>query len=151
MKKEYNIKDNVWIHLGEKKLVPGRVVEIIDLAHLNEGHSSESELYIIEIKTGIDDVYEVRTFEQISPDATGPIGMYRNMNQEFVRGKRYLKKIGVEFPESTNNLDLDDLPDPTPEQIHAAMDRAQEVAQHKPLLPKKENKRKYYRKKPVKA
>ena len=36
MKKEYNIKDTVWIHLGERNLVKGRVVEIIDLAHLKD-------------------------------------------------------------------------------------------------------------------
>ena len=62
MKKEYKIKDKVWIHLGERNLVGGRVVEIIDLEHLKEGHSPDQELYIIELKTGIDDVYEVRNF-----------------------------------------------------------------------------------------
>jgi hypothetical protein len=66
---KYNLKDKVWIHIGEPKLTEGRVVEIIDLEHLNEGHKKDDELYIIEIDTGIDDVYEVRTFEQISPDA----------------------------------------------------------------------------------
>ena len=35
MKKEYNIKDKVWIHIGERKLVEGRVVEIITLAYNN--------------------------------------------------------------------------------------------------------------------
>ena len=80
MKKEYNIKDKVWIHLGEPKLVEGRVVEIIDLAHLKEGHNPDRELYIIELKTGIDNVYEVRDFDQISPDAKGPINLFRKLD-----------------------------------------------------------------------
>ena len=77
MKNEYNIKDQVWIHTGERNLVGGRVVDIIDLIHLKEGHGADNELYIIELKTGIEDVYEVRTFDQISPDARGPINLFR--------------------------------------------------------------------------
>jgi hypothetical protein len=96
MKKEYNLKDRVWIHNGEKTLVEGRVVEIIDLSHLNEGHSADRELYIIELKTGIDDVYEVRDYEAISPDAEGPINLWRN--SESRRANRYFKKVGVELP-----------------------------------------------------
>ena len=91
MKKEYNLKDRVWIHNGEKTLVEGRVVEIIDLSHLNEGHSADRELYIIELKTGIDDVYEVRDYEAISPDAEGPINLWRN--SESRRANRYFKKV----------------------------------------------------------
>ena len=77
MKKEYVTRDKVWIHLGERNLVEGRVVDVIDLVHLKEGHSADNELYIIEIKTGIEDVYEVRTYDQISPDARGPINLFR--------------------------------------------------------------------------
>lgn len=95
---QYNLKDTVWIHIGEARLVPGRIVEIIDLAHLNEGHDPNRELYIIEIKTGIDDVYEVRDYEQISPDATGPINLFRKVRADVVAAKRLLKKIGVQLP-----------------------------------------------------
>ena len=98
-KKEYNIKDKVWIHLGEPKLVEGRIVEVIDLEHLKEGHSPDRELYIIELKTGIDDIYEVRDFDQISPDATGPINLFRKLNINQVReNSRYLKKVGMKMP-----------------------------------------------------
>jgi hypothetical protein len=96
MKKEYTIKDQVWIHNGEKSLVEGRVVEVIDLTHLNEGHLAINELYVIEIKTGIDDIYEVRPYELISPDATGPINLFRN--PEARRANRYFKKIGMDAP-----------------------------------------------------
>ena len=102
MKKEYALKQQVWIHNGELSLVPGRIVEIIDLSHLGEGHTSEEELYIVEIKTGIDNVYEVRSWEQTSPDEAGPINLYRNT--EIRRANRYFKKVGMKLPDniSTN-------------------------------------------------
>lgn len=136
MKKEYNIKDRVWIHLGERKLVEGRVVDIIDLEHLGEGHSPDKELYIIELKTGIDDVYEVRDFEQISPDANGPINLFRKNKEESRVNNRLLKKIGMPIPNIEPNYLAEvvaeiadesdrDPNDPTPEQIHAAMAQAE--------------------------
>lgn len=138
MKTEYNIKDKVWIHLGERNLTEGRVVEIITLDHLKENHRPGHELYVIEIKTGIDDVYEVRDFEQISPDAKGPIALFRNRRADAQVANRYLKKLGVKLPNGDINLalyaeDFDEdghdgmgsIDDPTPEQIHAALERAE--------------------------
>jgi hypothetical protein len=127
MKTEYNLKDKVWIHIGEQNLVSGRVVDIFDLVHLNEGHSPGRELYVIEIKTGIDDVYEVRDFEQISPDANGPINLFRRDPQSIKTANRMLKKIGIKLPHVSNtdsSVDFPDEEEPTPEQIHAAMERA---------------------------
>lgn len=97
MKTEYNIKDTVWVHMGERKLTQGRVVEIIDLDHLKEGHSSEYELYIIQVQTGIDPVYEVRDFGQISPDSQGPIALFRREGLD--GANRYLKKVGLPIPQ----------------------------------------------------
>lgn len=160
MKKEYNIKDKVWIHLGERNLVEGRVVEIIDLEHLGEGHNPTDELYIIEIKTGIDDVYEVRSFNEISPDARGPINLFRKdkkVQAEAIKGNRFMKKIGVTVPAMDDpltelakeiNEELTHPDDPTPEEIHAAIEKAQQAATHQPLhLKASKPKRKYYRKK----
>jgi hypothetical protein len=159
MKKEYNIKDRVWIHLGEKKLVEGRVVEVIDLEHLDEGHSRDQELYVIEIHTGIDDIYEVRTFNQISPDAKGPIQLFRNL-REVIENNRYLKKVGMPIPVPARNpleelskeineeLARDD-DEPTAEQIHAAIEKSQKSSAHAPLNLQKDNKpkRRYFKKK----
>ena len=96
MKKEYAIKDRVWIHNGEKALVEGRVVEVIDLTHLNEGHSADNELYVIEVETGIDNVYECRPFDLISPDAKGPIQLFRDSSTR--RANRMFKKMGMDAP-----------------------------------------------------
>lgn len=137
--KKHNIKDSVWVHIGERKLTPGRVVDIIDLEHLNEGHSIDNELYIIEIKTGIEDVYEVRTLEQISPDPKGPINLFRNTKTR--NEQRALKRIGIIIPNENGVIPSDeyvpepsmfdvaeyDEDEPTPEQIHAAMDAAEKA------------------------
>lgn len=162
MKKEYNIKDKVWIHIGERKLVEGRVVEIIDFEHLGEGHSPDNEFYIIELKTGIDDIYEVRHFDQISPDAKGPINLFRKIKDDALKNQRYLNKVGIKLPvtgpdpleelarEINEELAAGD--DPTPDQIHAALDKSLKEAAHQPLNLKveKAEKKRYYRKKPVK-
>ena len=147
MKTSYDIKDQVWIHIGERKLTPGRIVEIIDLAHLNENHDPDRELYIIEIKTGIDDVYEVRDFEQISPDEQGPINLFRKHN--FKDGNRLLKKVGMPVPQGV--MEFEDYPEPTPDEIHAAMERSQAASQHAPLNTSKAPKKKYYAKRKPKA
>jgi hypothetical protein len=138
MKTEYNIKDKVWIHIGERTLTEGRVVEIITLDHLNENHRPGHELYVIEIKTGIDDIYEVRDFDEISPDDKGPITFFRNRQADALVANRFLKKVGVKLPTGETNLALYDeefegdghdgmgsIDDPTPEQIHAAIERAE--------------------------
>lgn len=155
MKKEYKIKDKVWIHLGERNLVEGRVVEIIDLEHLKEGHSADRELYIIEIKTGIDDVYEVRDFDQISPDAGGPINLFRNIKTNILKNQRYLNKVGIKMPVNGPNP-LEEINEelagydegPTTEEIHAALDKSLKETEHTPLNLKTEKpKRRYFKKK----
>lgn len=97
MKKQYDVKDIVWIHMGERKLTRGRVVEIIDLEHLEEGHDPDYELYVIEVQTGIDPVYEVRDFGQISPDSKGPIALFRREGLE--GANRFLRKVGLPLPQ----------------------------------------------------
>jgi hypothetical protein len=151
MKKEYKIKDQVWIAMGERRLVEGRVVEIIDLAHLNEGHDPSRELYIIEVKTGIDDIYEVRTWEQISSAATGPLNMFKQIREEMQKNNRYLKKIGIPVP-LVDHDPLEEiakeLAEPTDEEIHAAIYQSQLATQHQPLNLKTEKpKRRQFRKK----
>ena len=156
MKNEYNIKDEVWIHIGERNLVKGRVVDIFDLAHLDEGHSKDRELYIIELETGIEDVYEVRTFEQISPDARGPINLFRKQ-ADVLENNRLLKKIGMPIPLVGTTLEealaLDDEDDISPDRIHAALDERLKEAEHPPLTPggNATPKRKFYKRKPKKV
>ena len=144
MKTEYNIKDTVWIHIGERTLTEGRVVEIIDLGHLDEGHDPERELYVIELKTGIEDIYEVRSFEQISPDGTGPINLFRK--EDVKETNRALRKIGMPLPQGAMDYE------PTADEIHAALQRSQDAVKHAPLNPSRKTapKKRFYKKKAVK-
>jgi hypothetical protein len=157
MKTEYKIKDTVWIAMGERKLVDGRVVEIIDLAHLNEGHDPNRELYVIEIKTGIDDIYEVRSWEQISSDAKGPLNLFKKIGPTASKNNRYLKKVGMYIPNVEPNAleELvkeinDELSDDEidPAIIHAAIEKSQQDNVYQPLdLKSDKPKRRYFKKK----
>lgn len=156
MKKEYNIKDKVWLHLGESKLVEGRVVDIFDLAHV--GYPEDREFYVIEIQTGIDNIFEVRDFDQLSPDSKGPINLFRKLGlKDAQENNRYLKKVGMALPiqmpnpldevakqindslkavpkihvSNTNNpIDFPDEDEPTADQIHAAIEKSQAAQAH---------------------
>jgi len=116
---KFNIKDKVWIHLSLPSLIEGRVVEIIDLEHLDEGHSKDQELYIIEIKTSIENLYEVRTANQISSTSDGPIELFKNKNLGVEQ--RFLAKIGVQLPIDTTD---EESGDPSPEEINAIIERS---------------------------
>jgi len=152
MKSHPKIKETVWLHLGEPKLVQGRVVDILDLTHLKEGHDPDNKLYVIEIKTGIEDIYEVREYDSISFDEQGPINVYRNLKSH--AEARYFKKLGIKVPlhptvdETLLGLD-EDFDEPTPEQISAALERSQEANKHVALSMPSDTKpkKRFYRKK----
>lgn len=124
-KKEYNLKEIVWIHLGNGKLHKGTIVDIFDLAHA--GYPADSEFYIVEVPTEIDPLLEVRSWEQISQDVKGPIGCYRAMKEVGFAETRFLSKVGITLPETAVNHthDTDDVYDPTPEEVNAAIERAE--------------------------
>jgi hypothetical protein len=60
-----------------------------------------------------------------------------------------MKQMGMPVPQGV--MEFDEYPEPTPEQIHAAMERSQQATQHTPLNAKPGPKKKYYRKPKSKA
>jgi len=131
IKKQYEMKDEAWIHLGDGKLHKGNVIDFFDLEHA--GYPKEREFYLIEIPTEIDPLLEVRTWEQISQDAKGPIGAYRDMKQH-TPTKKHLGKVGIVVPPEVKHVatttdiqstDTLDVYDPTPDEINAAVERAE--------------------------
>lgn len=134
IKKQYELNDNTWIHIGDTKLSKGKVVDIFDLEHA--GYSKDIEFYIIEIPTEIDPLLEVRTWSQMSQDAKGPIGAYREMGQNFST-KKFLGKVGIKIATDSQPstitkeevkleiIDGVDVYDPTPEEVNAAIERAE--------------------------
>jgi len=143
IKKQYEMNDEAWIHLGDGKLSKGKIVDIFDLEHA--GYSKDIEFYIVEIPTEIDPLLEVRTWGQISQDAKGPIGAYRSIKQD-IATKKFLGKVGIKVPmeatpevkqsaptpklkETTEELSAEfsevlDIYDPTPEEVNAAIERS---------------------------
>lgn len=149
IKKQYEINDDVWIHLGNGSLHKGTVVEYFDLGHI--GRDRATEYYVIEVPSSIEPLLEVRTWKEISQDSKGPIAAYRELKEDYASFKK-LGKVGIEIKAegfSINQIDeIYDENDPSPEEVNAALERAvkarQEIfnpSQNKP------SKKKYYRKK----
>jgi hypothetical protein len=69
---KFEIGDKVWFADGREDLVGGTVVHKFVLPG-----GAQIEHYVIEVETHIDPYYEVRTCWEMSPDATGPINMWR--------------------------------------------------------------------------
>jgi len=141
IKKQYELNDEAWIHLGGEKLSKGKIIDIFDLAHA--GYSKDIEFYLIELPTEIEALLEVRTWETISQDAKGPIGAYRSIRQD-VATKKFLGKVGIKIPMESNVETKEQTPkikeplekittefnevldiyDPTPEEVNAALERS---------------------------
>ena len=135
IKKQYEMKDPAWIHLGNGKLTKGKVVDIFDLEHA--GYDKNMEFYIIEIPTEIENLLEVRTWATMSQDAKGPIGAYGEIKEQQYATKKMLGKMGIELPIEVQTsqqeplleqpFDDSDPLDPTPEQVNAAIERAEQA------------------------
>lgn len=130
IKKQYEMNDPAWIHLGNGKLTKGKVVDIFDLEHA--GYDKDIEFYIVEVPTEIEPLLEVRTWSNMSQDAKGPIGIYRDIKEQSFSTTKYLGKVGIELPpqrvsqETVTNDEVDPL-DPTPEEVNAAIERAEQA------------------------
>ena len=70
-KDRYEINDIVYVHMGgpDNRLQRGTIVHIFE----QYGHI----LYVIEIDTGIDPIYEVRNWSVISETSIGPVNFLR--------------------------------------------------------------------------
>lgn len=137
------MNDDAWIHLGGHKLSKGKVIDIFDLEHA--GYNKDTEFYIIEVPTGIDPLLEVRTWEQMSQDSKGPIGAYRLLKDE-IESKKALGKVGISLP--ITHEEADPL-DPSPEEINAAIERAERAKQDMYRAPSSKPKR-FYKKRTAK-
>jgi len=145
VKKEYAVGDTVWIYgvnRSNTKPVAGKVIKIIDL----KDAGFAGDYYIIEVPTHIDSLLELRTWETISQDERGPVGGFRNLNIEST--VKYASKVGFVFDD---NPELDSEDDgPSPDEIHAALQKSQMDMSHGPLDLKDSNtksKRRQYKKK----
>lgn len=72
-KDKYELNETVYIHMGG----PGNVLRPGNIIHIFE-HLGRI-LYVVEIDTGIDPIYEVRDWSTISETPKGPVNFVINM------------------------------------------------------------------------
>ena len=141
-KKEYALGDTVWIagvSRNNAKLTQGTVVKSLDLSE--EGFKFTH--YLIAIPTHIETLLEVRTWHTISEDAKGPVGSLRDIGAGLDATIRFVNHVGFQ----AHDTEMPD--DPTPEEIHAAIEKSMKDATHAPLNLKepKPKRRNFVRKK----
>jgi hypothetical protein len=127
-KQEYAVGDTVWIYgisRNSNKITQGKIIHSFTL----EGWTGTK--YVISVPTPIEPLLEIRTWETISQDSRGPIGALRNEitaeNSDAM--DKQLSQMGLTMEEEFDS----DIIEPTPEQIHAAIEKSQQDATHGPL------------------
>jgi len=138
--KIYNIGDAVWIHgVGSSKvLTRGTVVATVDLSHM--GYDRDQNHYVISIPTHIEPLLEIRTWESISQDEHGPIGLFRMITEDLTETNKKMSQFGYYTDDSSD--------DPTDDEIVAALARTNADLQHRPLdLKNPKPKKRYYNRK----
>jgi hypothetical protein len=96
MKNYYEINDKVWIHINSSNLIEGKIITILKLNDSNNNH------YVIGINSSIEMFYEIRSFEQISSTANGPLNIFKGM--DFKEDSAFLGKLGISLP-AYNHVD----------------------------------------------
>lgn len=142
VKREYAIGDSVWIYgvsVNNNRSVKGKVIKSIDLSA--QGHLN-GPYYIVEVPTHIEPLLEIRTWENMSQDESGPVGAFRELGN-FDSTVKKIKTAGFHYDNSESDNE------PTPDEIYAALEKSREDVMMKPLILKEQKpKRKmYYRKK----
>jgi hypothetical protein len=127
IKKEYNVGDTVWIagvSRNNARLTQGTVLKTLDLS--NEGFTAGPH-YIIAIPTHIETLLEIRTWGTISQDSRGPVGALREVGANIESTIRIINHVGFE----AHDAEMPD--DPTPDEIHAAIEKSIKDSAHTPL------------------
>jgi len=131
IKKSYALGDTVWVYgisRSNNKLTKGTIVHSFTLEHV--GYNSEPH-YVVSIPNSIEPLLEVRTWHNISQDEQGPVGCFRQeiSKEEVDAVDKKLSQLGLTLEEEI----VAEHDDPTPDQIHAALEKSQTDQQHPPL------------------
>jgi hypothetical protein len=130
IKKLYSIGDPAWIYginVANDQPVQGTVIAALNFKERGLG---DDLYYVIEVPTNIEPLLEVRTWQTISQDERGPVGSLRDLGDNWYLYAKKISQLGSYAPESEEkNPD-----DPTPEQIHAALEKSHSAINHMPLV-----------------
>jgi hypothetical protein len=104
-KKHYKVGDSVWIYgvsagPGYNRPTKGSIVHQMEIDNYAGVH------YVIAISNGIEDLLEVRTWEEISQDEKGPIGSFRELLMNDPVTQKKLIRTGMRLPDVDLNPDL---------------------------------------------
>ena len=107
VKKKYKVGDTAWIYgvaagPGYNRLTKGRIVHEMEIDGFADTH------YVIAISNGIQDLLEVRTWEEISQDDKGPIGSFRELLMNQPATQKKLLRTGMRLPEVELNPEFID-------------------------------------------
>jgi len=148
IKKNYSVGDTVWIYGVSRsvhKITKGKVVYQFNLETI------EDTQYVVSVQSSLGELLEVRDWNTISQDAKGPVGSLREMIavSEMDAVNKKMLQAGYEFDPSYQPAEADE---PTPDEIHAALERDQKAVEHAPLMikenrPRTGNRRNFTRRK----
>jgi hypothetical protein len=131
VKKEYSVGDAVWIYginRSNTKPTAGKVIKVVNLSDVGWTIGNH---YIIEIPSHIEPLLEIRSWQNISQDARGPVGSLRGLNIESTI--KHAATLGFIIDDNPL-LDSDTEEDgPSADQIHAALHKSQMDMEHAPL------------------
>lgn len=116
IKQHYNEGDPVWIHgiNRHNTLTKGTVVKKINLNF--DDFDPNIDYYVISIPTHIECLLEIRTWETMSQDEYGPVGMFRQISDQLASTNKVISHSGYYTADDGSE-------DPLPEEINAAIDQ----------------------------
>jgi hypothetical protein len=132
IKKTYSVGDTVWIYgvsRNNHKLTKGTIVYQFSLDGNADAH------YVVSVPSSIEALLEIRDWNTISQDSKGPVGAMREMIaiSEMDAANKKMAQAGYEYdPE----YEAPEVEEPSPDEIHAALERSQKAVEHAPLMVK---------------
>ena len=148
IKKTYAVGDTVWIYgvsRNNHKLTQGKIV----YEFTPDGYTEVQ--YVVSVPSSIEALLEVRSWDTISQDSKGPVGSLREMIavSEMDAANKKMAQAGYEYDPEYETPDVEE---PSPDEIHAALERSQKAVEHAPLMvkenrPRTGNRRNFTRRK----
>ena len=148
VKKKYNVGDTVWIYGVSRdniKSTQGKILKVFIIDY--NGFNNEPH-YVIGIPTEIEMLLEIRTWHTISQTRDGHVGSIRDAFSNPDAAHKMLSRTGMAVISDDEEVDEENSEDPSPEEIHAALEQSQKDGEHGPLVTKPNKARRpYYKKK----
>jgi hypothetical protein len=158
VKKIYEIGDTVWIYgisIKPVKSTQGKIIHKFTLEHA--GYNEDIIHYVVEVPSEIENLIEVRTWATISQTKDGYVGGIRASIGDADVTRKSLYRVGLsvigqdEQSDTTAEITSADVleeDEPSPDVIHAALEKSRTDNMHQPLILKENTpKRRFYKKK----